>query len=246
MFEICRVGSSCAVLQAFIKVLIGLPDDKLRFLDGAQTMDALLYVPEMDDIIAVTTPDYSQNPRVITSLPGRYMLANQRDAFGERHEFNCWIMNISVRDIVLAAPVVGAIGERVIVYNGIFGTLHGPILRQAPNGFVISIVASKEKQRKLRTKLAWLVAQQQGSKKRDSRRDFRIIPQDPLATLTLEDGSSMLCLILNVSVCGAAVSADYSPNIGAEVAVGQMRGRVVRLFPEGFAIEFTDSSRCRR
>jgi hypothetical protein len=64
--------------------------------------------------------------------------------------------------------------------------------------------------------------------------------------LTLEDGSSMLCLILNVSVCGAAVSADYSPNIGAEVSIGQMRGRVVRLFPEGFAIEFTDSSRCGR
>jgi hypothetical protein len=207
-------------------------------------MDSLLYVPEMDDIIAVTVPTHSQDPRVITSLPGRYMLANQRNAFGDRYEFDCWIVNISTRDIVLAAPVVGKIGERVIVYNGIFGTLHGPILRPMPNGFVISIIASKAERRKLGTKLAWLAAQQQGSEKRDSRRHFRIIPEDPVATLTLQDGSSMLCLVLNVSVSGAAVSADYCPNIGAEISIGQMRGRVVRLFPEGFAIEFMGSSRC--
>jgi hypothetical protein len=197
----------------------------------------------MDDVIEVTPHERLRHLRAITSIPGRYMLANRRNASGERYEFDCWIVNISLLEMVLTAPIIGEIGERVIVYSGMFGKLHGPILRLMPNGFVISIVASKSQREKLRTKLAWLAAKDHYYRRRDNRRHFRIIPQEPIATLTLEDGSSTLCLILDVSVSGAAVSTDTSLSVGAEVSIGQMKGRVVRSFPGGFAVEFSGSWR---
>ena len=40
------------------------------------------------------------------------------------------------------------------------------------------------------------------------------------------------------SISGAAVSADTLPELGTMLIVGRIIGRVVRHFPEGFAIEF--------
>jgi hypothetical protein len=41
-----------------------------------------------------------------------------------------------------------------------------------------------------------------------------------------------------MSVTGVAVSAEVQPPIGTALAVGACVGRVVRLLPEGFAIQF--------
>jgi len=182
----------------------------------------------------------ARNARILASLPGRYMLANRRNAAGERREFACRIVNISPRDMTLAAAVLGPVGERVIVYSAIFGRLEGQILRAMANGFMMSIVASHEEREKLRTKLAWLAAQKQSPETPDPRRHARIVLPDPIATLTLQDGTSMSCFVIDVSASGAAVSADCFPNIGTPVRIGQAEARVVRLFLEGFAVEFDE------
>jgi hypothetical protein len=39
-------------------------------------------------------------------------------------------------------------------------------------------------------------------------------------------------------VSGAAVSADTVPDIGTIMAIGSVVGKVVRHFPDGFAIQF--------
>jgi hypothetical protein len=54
----------------------------------------------------------------------------------------------------------------------------------------------------------------------------------------LPDGTVRSCFVIDFSVSGAAVSAEFSPRIGDVLAVGRIIGRVVRLFPEGFAIRF--------
>jgi hypothetical protein len=43
-----------------------------------------------------------------------------------------------------------------------------------------------------------------------------------------------------MSVSGAAVSAELEPPIGTPLAVGACVGRVVRIFPGGFAIKFVE------
>jgi hypothetical protein len=39
---------------------------------------------------------------------------------------------------------------------------------------------------------------------------------------------------------GVAVSAAYEPTIGMPLAVGSCVGRVVRQFPNGFAVKFVE------
>jgi hypothetical protein len=43
-----------------------------------------------------------------------------------------------------------------------------------------------------------------------------------------------------MSASGVAVSAELQPAIGTPLAVGACIGRVVRLLPNGFAVEFLE------
>jgi hypothetical protein len=56
--------------------------------------------------------------------------------------------------------------------------------------------------------------------------------------LIFRDGTTMDCLVIDVSSSGVAVSADAEPQIGTPLAVGRSVGRVVRRFAEGFAFQF--------
>jgi len=173
-------------------------------------------------------------------MPGRYMLASKRNLKGERCEFACRIVNVSLGAMALAAPVPGPLGERVIVYSEQFGRLHGSITRLMTTGFVMSVAANPQTREKLAAKLDWLAKQKDSPDLPDSRRHARVVPKNPIATLLQADGSLTSCLVIDFSDSGAAVSADLYPTIGTPLAVGKMVGRVVRRFAEGFAIEFTE------
>ena len=54
------------------------------------------------------------------------------------------------------------------------------------------------------------------------------------------DGTVCGCFVIDMSVSGVAVSADIQPEIGMPLAVGACVGRVVRIFPEGFAVKFVE------
>lgn len=197
---------------------------------------------DMDDVIEVAAYDRRDDVRIIVNIPGRYMLSNKRNLKGDRCEFACRIVNVSLEAMALAAPVPGPIGERVIIYSEQFGRLHGLILRLMANGFVISIAASPQTREKLAAKLDWLAKQKDAPDLRDSRRHARVVPKNPMATILLADGSTTSCLVIDFSDCGVAVSADLYPELGTPLAVGKMVGRVVRRFAEGFAVEFTEKT----
>jgi hypothetical protein len=197
---------------------------------------------DMDDVIEVPAYERRDDVRVLVNLPGRYMLASRRNLKGDRCEFACRIVNVSLEGMALAAPVPGPIGERVIVYSEQFCRLHGPIMRLMTNGFVISIAASEQTREKLAGKLDWLAKQKDAPDLRDSRRHARVVPKNPMATLLLADGSMISCLVMDFSDSGVAVSADLYPKLGTPLAVGKMVGRVVRRFAEGFAVEFTEKT----
>jgi hypothetical protein len=196
--------------------------------------------PDLDDVIEVPAQWQREDVSIVASIPGRYMLANKRNLKGERCEFACRIVNVSLAAMVLAAPVSGPLGERAIVYTEPFGRLHGAITRLMSNGFAMSIAASPETREKLSAKLAWLAKQRDAPDLREGRRHARVVPRNPTATILTADGRITSCLVIDFSDSGAAVSADLYPEMGTPLAVGKMIGRVVRCFAEGFAIEFVD------
>ena len=197
---------------------------------------------DMDDMVEIAGNERRDDVRVIVNMPGRYMLASKRNIKGERCEFACRIVSISLAAMALSAPVPGPVGERVIVYSEQFGRLHGAITRVITIGFVMSLAANPQTREKLASKLDWLEKQKDTPELPDSRRHARVVPKNPMATILLADGSTFSCLVIDFSDSGVAVSADLYPELGTPLAVGKMVGRVVRRFAEGFAIEFTEKT----
>ena len=72
----------------------------------------------------------------------------------------------------------------------------------------------------------------------EDRRHERVIPTTRLTEIKLEDGRTYSVRIIDLSLSGAAVELDVRPAIGTLIWLGNMRGRVVRHFDEGVALEF--------
>ena len=177
--------------------------------------------------------------RIIVSLPGRYSLADRRDARGERRQFACRAVSISNHAMALAAPVNGKLGERVIADIDELGKLQGIVGHLLERGFVMAIAASDEDRATLADKIEWL-EKHKNLEVPDGRTHKRFMPENPYSTLALHDGTIMTCFVIDISVSGAAVSADTVPAIGTVLAVGKAIGRVVRHFAGGFAVKFVD------
>jgi hypothetical protein len=169
--------------------------------------------------------------RVRVNLLGRYMLADRR-------EFPCQVSDMSPGGMALIAPVVGAVGERVVAYVDHLGRLEGTIARTFENGFAMTISATSRKRDKLAAQLTWL-ANRHILNMPEDRRHGRFAPRKAGARLVMPNGVNISCRIIDMSESGAGIATDQRPPIGALVTIGKVTGRVVRYLDEGFAIEFT-------
>jgi hypothetical protein len=168
--------------------------------------------------------------RVKVHLLGRYMLPDRR-------EFPCQIINMSPGGLALLAPGIGNVGDRVIAYLDHIGRVEGKITRIIDNGFAMSVGATARKRDKLAAQLTWLANRDILNLPEDRRHD-RLVPRNPIALLTLEDGSKMTCRIIDMSLSGAAIAAENRPPLKSLVLLGKVKARVVRNLEEGFALEF--------
>jgi c-di-GMP-binding flagellar brake protein YcgR len=168
--------------------------------------------------------------RVRVHLLVRYMLPDRR-------EFPCQVINMSPGGLALLAPGIGAVGDRVIAYLDHIGRVEGKITRIIDNGFAMTIGATARKRDKLAAQLTWLANRDILNLPEDRRHD-RIIPRNPIAVLTLEDGTKMTCRIIDLSLSGAAIAAETRPQMKSQVMLGRVAARVVRNLEDGVAIEF--------
>src|SRR4030088_3481840 len=168
--------------------------------------------------------------RVKVHLLGRYMLPDRR-------EFPCQIINMSPGGLAMLAPGIGNVGDRVIACLQHIGRVEGKITRIIDNGFAMSVGATPRKRDKLAAQLTWLATRDTLTRREDRRHD-RIVPRNPIALLTLEDGGQMTCRIIDLSLSGAAIAAENRPPVHSQVSLGRAPARVVRHLEEGFALEF--------
>jgi hypothetical protein len=191
---------------------------------------------ELGDVVFV---EPQKDVRVIVRVPGRYSLANHRDARGKRRVFPCRAVYLSPQEVALAGPVHGRVGDRVIADIDHLGRLEGSITRLITGGFMMNIAANREKRGGLATKIEWL----ENFKNHDTpnrRTAERIVPANQYSTLTFADGHVETCLVIDLSISGAAIKADTLPDIRTALAVGSVVGRVVRHFVGGFAVQFIE------
>lgn len=171
-----------------------------------------------------------QFSRVDVTLFGRFMLEN-------RQEYPCQVLNMSPGSLAMLTPVSGVVGERVVVYLDHIGRVEGQVLRHIDGGFAMSVNATERKRDKLAARLTWLANRHELNLAED-RRHERITPRNRNAVIKLEDGRVYSAKIIDLSLSGAALELTVKPAIGTVVWLGRMRGRVVRHFEDGVALEF--------
>ncbi|MGB3865011.1 MAG: PilZ domain-containing protein [Xanthobacteraceae bacterium] len=168
--------------------------------------------------------------RVKVHLLGRYMLPDRR-------EYPCQVINMSPGGVAMLAPGIGNIGDRVIAYLDHIGRVEGKITRIIDNGFAMTVGATPRKRDKLAAQLTWLANRDILNLPEDRRHD-RIVPRNPIAILTTQDGQRITCRIIDLSLSGAAIGAEQRPPVGSTVSLGRVQARVVRHLDDGAALEF--------
>jgi hypothetical protein len=192
---------------------------------------------------AVSVKEFLNQRAVSIAIGGQYTLAKWFDAQGKPRTFACRTSRISPFRMMVAAPVVGKVGDPISSYFGDFGKLDGIISDTANGSFLLELEMTKTLREKFATKLTWLDKRQKNPNIRDGRKQPRIIPASPHSTMTLADGTVRSCFIVDMSTSGAAVSAEVQPPIGMPLAVGACVGRVVRHLPDGFAVRFVEDQK---
>lgn len=168
--------------------------------------------------------------RVAIDLSGRLMLEN-------REEYDCRVVDMSPGDVRLSTSALPRPGERVIAYIEHLGRLEGTVIEVRDLEFIIELHATERKREKLAAQLTWIANKHELGLPED-RRHERVSPRQSRSELTLDDGRKYPCRIIDLSLSGAAVDIEVRPALGTPVTLGHMRGRVVRQFREGVAIEF--------
>ncbi|MDP2120112.1 MAG: PilZ domain-containing protein, partial [Hoeflea sp.] len=171
-----------------------------------------------------------QYSRVTISVQGRFMRA-------DHSEHDCIVDTMSPFDAVISSGNRPEVGERIVAYLDYIGRVEGKVTEASTRSFTISINATDRKRDKLSAQLTWLANKHELGLPED-RRHERVAPSNPMSEIRLDDGRRYPCRIIDLSVSGAAVEIDVRPAFGTMVLLGNMRGRVVRHFQEGIAMEF--------
>ncbi|MEW9615228.1 PilZ domain-containing protein [Shinella sp. S4-D37] len=176
-------------------------------------------------------PEQRSFQRVSVNLPGRLMLPNH-------DEYDCTVLDMSPGDASFVCVARPRMGERIIAYVDHLGRIEGSVAVLNDTGFAILLTATDRKREKLAAQLTWIANKHELGLPED-RRHNRLTPRNTRTELTLDDGRRYPCRIIDLSLSGAAVDIDVRPALGTPVQLGSMKGRVVRHFQEGVAVEFS-------
>jgi hypothetical protein len=188
----------------------------------------------------MSVADFLRQRAVQVTVSGSYSLPRWYDCEGKLRTFACRTSRVSPFRMMVDVPVVGKIGERVTSYFQDFGEFQCTISATLKSGFLMELDMTRARRAWMSEKLTWLEKKQKDASVQELRNDARFVPQVAHTFLTLADGSTHACFIIDVSTAGVAISSEYDPPMGTPLAVGACVGRVIRKFEHGFAVKFAE------
>jgi PilZ domain len=160
---------------------------------------------------------------------GRFMLPDMS-------EHACQVLDLTVEGATFITSDVPPLGLAIVAYLEDLGRVEVISGNPIPGGFKITYAASGTRLERLQQRITYLMERADGAP--DQRRHPRFEPKDKHSSITMPDGRSYNCEVLDISVSGAGIKTDVMPSLGTFLMVGKMKGRVVRYLENGFAIEF--------
>ena len=129
-------------------------------------------------------------------------------------------------------------GLAILAYIDGIGRVEGRCAGPAGSGFAIAFTHSGASRSRLEKRLKWLseTGSDHGDRKRRPAEHDE--PKQDVSHITLADGRTYPCEVVDITLTGAAVKTDITPTLGTHLMLGRMRGRVVRYIDHGVAIEF--------
>jgi hypothetical protein len=191
-------------------------------------------------LVLMSVAEFLRQRAVEVTVSGSYSLHRWYDCEGKLRTFACRTKRVSPFRMIVDVPVVGKVGERVTSYFQDFGEFECTISATLKTGFLMELDMTRARRAWMSEKLTWLEKKQKDASVEELRRDARFVPQVSHTFLTLADGGTHPCFIIDVSTAGVAVSCEYDPQIGTPLAVGACVGRVIRKFADGFAVKFAE------
>lgn len=173
-----------------------------------------------------------QNRRVPLVLLGRFMRQS-------RHEYPCKLNDISVTGAAMMSPVAVETGEHIVAYFDHIGGIEGTVVRTFEGGFAVAMMATQHKREKIAAQLTWLINKHELPLTPD-RRHERLRAANEKSTLKLDEGITVECRVIDVSLSGASIATTARPPIGSEIVFGKLRSRVMRHHDQGIAVAFLD------
>lgn len=177
-----------------------------------------------------------REPRVPVTVKGRFLAPD-----GSEHP--CAIRDMSLSGIALLCDAQIDLGAHLIIYLDDFGRFEGDVVRTFDGGFAIVTALSGARRERVAERLA---AYAKGEKVLPARASARYTAAEggfeEKQVLTLPDGRSIPCRVVDMSLGGANVELENREPIGTPVSLGRMKGRIVRHTAEGIAIAFNDIS----
>jgi hypothetical protein len=176
--------------------------------------------------------DRRLHARVAVTMLGRFMRPS-------KHEFPCKMIDISVGGAAFMSPVEPDVGEKIIAYFDQVGGLEGHVVRHFAGGFAIQFTMTAHKRDKLAATLMFL-ANKHEMPGLESRRHERIAVDGHNKILTLTEGLTIACDVIDMSISGASIATVARPELGTILKLGNLKAKVVRHHERGIALEFVD------
>ncbi len=178
--------------------------------------------------------DKRLHKRYELALAGRFMRA-------DKTEYPCDVIDVSAGGLALRCLDGSAltIGEKIIVYLDRLGGLEGEVVRHVPGGFALKLSVTQNKREKLAAQITW-VLNEKDIDGAAARRHDRIPVGNRSTMLTIAEGVTVPCLLLDVSLSGASIALAVKPDLETEVRLGRLRAVVVRHHSEGVGLQFME------
>jgi hypothetical protein len=170
--------------------------------------------------VIVSVEKFLKQRAVTIAVDGNYTLHRRYDPEGRLRTLDCRTTRVSPFRMIVEVPLVGRIGDRLTSYFGAFGAFEGSISDTMHGSFLLELEMTRAQRERMSEQPIWLEKKQGDPTLPDERGDARSVPRTSHSTLTLADGSIHGCFIIDISVSGAAVSAELEPAIGTPLAVG--------------------------
>jgi hypothetical protein len=147
----------------------------------------------------------------------------------------CLVINASAGGALLKAVNPPTEGDKVVVYIDEVGRFEGVVIRASKHSFAVDYRSRRGKTQ--RTADALTEAIHKRAMSLDRRGAPRIRREGP-AIVTFEDGATVECQILDISLTGASIAIADRPPLGAPLTIGKMMAKVVRRHETGVGVVF--------